>query len=200
MKCSRRGFLAAVASSPLAFFCPPALGSPDEASPGLATLSESPSRVPPAWGQWSEQQLGQILEVCRQDAWAKSHRHCTSEVDRAAWWASFFATAWSTGGRHGELLRLRVRDVDLAAGWIRLRAEASKTRRTQRLKLCDLAIGELRANFAFWRESGLAFPWNGHRAKFCKHYRQILSAAGFPVAKRVRRAEPRQQRKEGGLA
>jgi len=173
---SRRGFVAAIASSPLAFLCPPAIGSPAEASPGLASQLGSPSRVPPAW---SELQLEQILDVCRQDAWATSNAHWTCELERSAWWASFFAVAWSTGARHGELLRLRVRDVDLTAGWIMLGAEASKTRRTQRLRLCNLAIGELRANFAFWRESGLAFPWNGHRATFFKHYRQILAAAGF---------------------
>jgi integrase len=164
------------------------ISSPDEASAGRLPDRGLTPRVPPEWGSWSEQQLEQVLDVCRQDAWATSRGHHTLELERAAWWASFFATAWSTGARHGELLRLRVRDVDLAAGQIRLGTEASKMRREQRLPLCSVAIRELRGNLAFWRQSPrLAFPWSGHRATFCKQYRQILAAAGFPVARRARR-------------
>jgi hypothetical protein len=107
MSCSRRGFLAAVVSSPLALFCPRAIGSPAEASPGLSAPCELPTRVPPAWGQWSEKQLEQILEVCRQDAWAASKAHWTCELERSTWWASFFATAWCTGARHGEASQQR---------------------------------------------------------------------------------------------
>ena len=139
-----------------------------------------PRRSPPPKSApvvWSADELQRVLEVCRQDAWAPYAWHYTGPCRRPNWWAAFFTLGFEGGLRHGELLRLRCGDVDLAGRRLTVRPEVAKTRLPITLSLDDLSTAAL-ADDMLSNDDALLFPWTGSRVAFHRQHAKILACAG----------------------
>ena len=82
------------------------------------------------------------LSLVRETSDATSTRSLTLQEFRSlislslGWRSVFYATCGLTGLRFQECSRLQLRDLDLASGWLLLRSESTKSRRSEELPLC----------------------------------------------------------------
>lgn len=112
----------------------------------------------------------------------------------ADWWRALFVMAYMTGWRISDLLGLRREDLDLDAGTAITRAEVSKSKRDDIVKLHPIVIEHLRALFQSERRlvkgrlrlpsalSPLVFPWNHNRRTLQGEFAKIQEAAGIHLA------------------
>lgn len=142
----------------------------DLPDPEIDELPE-PVRIPIAW---TMEQLRQLWEVCR------SQRGLIGGVPARDWWIALHCVMWDTAERIGALVQVEWSDVDLGRGYITVRAEDRKGKRSDHLsKLHPDTISCLQMIRNPSRR--LVFPWTFHWSYLWTKYRRMRLAAGMPV-------------------
>ena len=99
------------------------------------------------------------------------------------WWFALHCILWDTGERIRATLRLRWADVDLANGFVTVRALTRKGRRRgMTYKLHPQSIEALKALRPPWAsDDDAVFPWPYSLTYVWNRYKKILARAGLPT-------------------
>lgn len=92
------------------------------------------------------------------------------------WWKGLVVTAYMTGWRISEILTLRWEDVDLEAGTAFLRAENTKGRREEFVRLHPLVVEHMEKLRSFWP---VVFPWAHGAGETWTEFHRIQEKAGI---------------------
>lgn len=92
------------------------------------------------------------------------------------WWQALLATAYMTGWRIGELLSLRVEDVDLDAGTVITRHADNKGRRDAKVPVHPSVIEHLKLVIGTGK---FVFPWPHAEGELWDEFRRIQVAVGI---------------------
>ncbi|HLW80627.1 MAG TPA: site-specific integrase [Candidatus Acidoferrales bacterium] len=98
------------------------------------------------------------------------------------WLRALLACAYSFGFRKGELLGLRVSQVDLFSGWIELYGEETKNGEPRRIKLTQECVRLLAPCCACKKDSDLVLTRadGGRIVDFRKEWKALVTACGLP--------------------
>ena len=132
----------------------------------------SPRRVPRAF---LLSELEALLQACRNLTGA------VMEIPAGLVFECLLLCLYDTGLRISACLAIRQADVDLAAGWVLVRAETQKQRADQLLGISPQTVEALKRIWSPPRE--LLFPWTGSRTALRRRLLSILRIAGVPHGK-----------------
>ena len=99
--------------------------------------------------------------------------------ETADWWRGLLMTAYMTGWRINELIRLQWRDVDLGAATAITRADDNKGRRDEQIPLHPVVVAHLGLLQGFEPD---VFPWPHDRRTLWVEFYRIQRAAGVTPA------------------
>lgn len=131
---------------------------------------------------WSIEEMGLIIEA------AGMMPGMVGETPARLWWPAIIWMVFNTGFRISALMAVESKDVDLANGWLIVRAEQQKDRSDQPIDLLPETIAALNAinfkhlKFVFddWPHDRGGEQWK----TLNKHLRRILAKAGLSHGKR----------------
>lgn len=129
-----------------------------------------PIRIPIAW---TREQLATLWECCMR----QPGDFCG--VPAGLWWNSLHAVAWDTAERIGALFATEWPQVDLAGGWIVMKAENRKGRREDKLSRLHPTTCTLLRQIVL-PERGRVWPWPYHESYLWKRYGEMLRRAHLP--------------------
>ena len=129
-----------------------------------------PQRIPVAW---TRQELATLWNYLRR----MPGELCG--VAASDWFCSLHAVLWDTGERIGAALQTEWPQVDLAGGWITIRAETRKGRLSDKLSRLHPSTVELLERIQFPRRDRV-WPWPYHPLYLYRVYGDILRRAGLP--------------------
>jgi integrase len=140
-----------------------------ETYPELRKLPE-PDVIPKCW---TESETNRLLLACRATTgWI-------GPVKASDWWTALHIVIYESAERIGAVMQLQWSDIDLATGWLTIRAQVRKGKKRSKLhRLSEAALHQLRAIHHPGRE--LIFPWPLCNELLYKHYERILARAGLP--------------------
>ena len=150
-------------------------------APDVAAMPE-PQMTPRAW---SREDLALLMTSCRAQkgayTWTNDEgRECS--IAKADWWVAIHEVLWSTGERIGAIMQVTWDDVDLADGWLVVRAEVRKFRKEPRTyKLTPEAVAALEQIREPERE--LVFHWPRIYTHLWYVYRKIRADVGLPTSR-----------------
>jgi hypothetical protein len=103
-------------------------------------------------------------------------------IEAPAWWQALLVAVYNTGLRHGELLHLRIDQIDWDGGGLTLRPPTTSSRSAIVMPLHPAAIAHLRK---IRRTDGqLLFPWPHTQACFYRQLHKLQDAAGIDPTER----------------
>lgn len=97
-------------------------------------------------------------------------------IDPADWWRGLLSLGYMTGWRLGDMLGLRRDDLDLEGGYAITRADASKGKRDDKVKLHPVVVDHLRKLAGF---TPLVFPWRSSRRRLYEAFARLQTTAGI---------------------
>lgn len=145
-------------------------GEHPEAPRGVAKARE-PKRVPRAW---TLAEIDRLLEVVR------SQPGTVDGIPASAWWESLVLAVFDTGERISAVRAVETVDVDLADGWLMIRAEAHKVAQDRLLGIAADTVAAIARIYDPTRE--LLWPWPMHRNTVWGQFRRMVKAAGIRYA------------------
>ena len=113
------------------------------------------------------------LEAC---PLAKLPKNPRQTFESCVWWEALLATAYMTGWRIGELLALRVEDVDWEAGTVITRHLDNKGKRDEKVKINSVIVEQLRLVVG---HSQFVFEWTHDERALWTEFGRIQRAAGI---------------------
>lgn len=127
-------------------------------------------QTPAAPEAWSPAEFTRLVAQCR------SEQGEVSGIPRAFWMTSLLLVIYDTGARIGAMLGVRPIDVDLGAGYLRLRASMQKTGIELIRPLHPQTIDACRA---IWSPDRLRmWPWPYRRETLYHWLRRVCAGAG----------------------
>lgn len=141
--------------------------------PEVPAMTE-PERLPVAW---TRAQLAVLWDGCSRLP------GMIGTIPAAVWMHSLHAVCWDSVDRITAVTSTRWRDVDLAAGWITLRAEVRKGHRRPKLvRPHPSTIELLRRSYEADPRRDLIWEWPYHRTYLWRWYREnVLIPCGLPA-------------------
>lgn len=147
-----------------------ARGLTDMRLPETQELVE-PVRIPTAW---TMDELRRLFKACREQ------RGMIGGVAARDWWTALHSVMWDTGERISALMAVEWSDVDMGRGFITVRAEGRKGKRSDHLsKLHPDTISTLQMIRNPPRPK--VFPWPFHPLYLWVRYKKFREAAGLPI-------------------
>lgn len=137
--------------------------------PDVISIQE-PRRIPIAWTKEQLAALWQYLQRMPGDLVG---------IPAADWFCSLHAVLWDSGARIGEALQLEWQQVDLAGGWVVMRAETRKGRLSDKLSRLHPATVELLERIQL-PERKRVWPWPYNYSYLWRLYGDVLRRAGLP--------------------
>lgn len=128
-----------------------------------------PRRIPRAWSREELTTLWQYLSKLP---------GVIGDIPENIWYQSLVAVLWDTGERIGAVWQVAWPQVDLDGGWMTVRAEQRKGRKSDRLyKLRPETIALLRQ---IQQTHGRVWPWPFCETYLWQRWKQLLRRAGLP--------------------
>ena len=127
---------------------------------------------------WSQQQLARLLRSCA----AEPGR--IAEIRAGLFWSALVLVIYDTGVRIGAVLALRVEDIDLESGWLRVPADVQKQKADQVFRLHAETLRLLVETRPAERDELFPWPWHNLSKTFYPRFNAILRRAGLPHGKR----------------
>ena len=97
-------------------------------------------------------------------------------IEPSVWWQALLATAYMTGWRIGELLALRVEDVDLQAGTVITRHLDNKGKRDEKVPIHPIVVEHLRQVIG---NNKFVFVWTHDERALWNEFGRIQRAVGI---------------------
>ena len=137
--------------------------------PDIPEIRE-PRRIPVAW---TRQELAQL--------WDYLHRlpGDVGGIKASDWFCSLHAVLWDAGSRIGEAMQSEWQHVDLAGGWVVMRAETRKGGLSDKLAKLHPSTVELLERIQY-PQRRLVWPWPWNKFYLWRVYGDIIKRAGLP--------------------
>lgn len=131
---------------------------------------------PDSWDIEDVRKLVRACEVFQGQEWKGA-------VPLDLFWRALLLVEWWTGLRARTLLAIRMDNVDVATGWIRVEADTMKNRHGRKFRIGPDAIAAVKGIWEPRRER--LFEWPYRMEILWKYFRTLQAAAGLPESKRA---------------